>query len=440
VKRTVAFVVAALLVIVSPVTAHASTAKVTIKKAKAPLSCEYRTFESSEGARFNDPEDPAAQMAVIGPIVDSINSASCGQVIRVAMFSISDGEPGPTFADALIAAHQRGVIVKALMDQHSDNATWQRVVTELGNDPTAESYAAMCPGGCLSHFAGSYLHAKYYMFSGGGDANKTVTVSSSNPTDAQIGVAWNSSETVKGNVALYNAYVQYFTAMTKGALGGPGPLSPDYYDTTNGTAARKLTPPAYQWPKDRDKSDTWVDFLNNVQAPAEINIAMFQWSAHGSSGDTNYLELPKKLVSLAATGVKVHILMTASQVDDSVQDYLAAHPKNIDVHDTSRGQDANGNARYYTHDKYMAISGTYAGTANSKLVFVGSSNWTINGMWHNDETDIKVTGADAYSAFLTDWQNQYNRCCGTTTLGRKAQQRAEGTAREIPIDPRQVLE
>jgi phosphatidylserine/phosphatidylglycerophosphate/cardiolipin synthase-like enzyme len=435
-KRTIALVIAALVVTVPPVAAHA-----TVKKAKTPLSCETRTFTSSPGPRFNDPEDPAAQMAVMDPIIASINSASCGQTVRAAMFSISNGEPGPTFAGALVAAHQRGVIVKVLMDRHSDNTMWQSLVTELGNDPKATSFAALCPGGCLSHYTGSYLHAKYFMFSGGGDANKTVTVSSANPTDAQATTAWNSSQTVKGNVAFYNSYVNYFTAMAKGALNGPGPLSADYYDTTNGVNARKtLSPPAYQWPKARSKSDTWVDFLNNVKAPAEINIAMFQWSAHGSSGDTNYLQLPKKLVSLAGTGVKVHILMTASQVDDSVQAYLAAHPKNIDVHDTSRGQDANGNALHYTHDKYMTISGTYAGVANSRIVFVGSSNWTINGMWHNDETDVKLTGATSYDAFRADWGRQYDRCCGTATLRLKAEQRAEGTVREIPIDPKQVLE
>lgn len=434
-KRALALAATTVLVTAPPVAAHAA-----VKKGKAPLSCDYRTFVSSPGPRFNDPEDPDAQMNVMGPIIDSINSASCGQVIRVSMYSISNGEPGPTFAAALIAAHQRGVIVKALMDQHSDNATWQSLVTELGNDPQAGSFAALCPGGCLSHFSGSYLHAKYYMFSGGGDANKTVTVSSANPTDAQADTAWNSSETMKGNVALYNAYVSYFTAMAKGAINGTGPLSPDYYDTTNGVKARKLSPPAYQWPKARSKSDTWLDFLNNVTAPAEINIAMFQWSSHGSTGGKNYLELAKKLVSLAGTGVKIHILMTAGQVDDTVQAYLAAHPKNIDVHDTTRGQDANGNGLHYTHDKYMAISGTYAGTKNSKLAFVGSSNWTINGMWHNDESDVKATGTAAYDAFLTDWQNQYDRCCGTSSQGLKAEQRAEGETREIPIDPKQALE
>ncbi|MEU6657906.1 phospholipase D-like domain-containing protein [Streptomyces sp. NPDC046821] len=414
-------------------------AQAAVKKAKPPLSCESRTFTSTPGARFNNPEDPDAQMEVMGPIIDSINSAGCGQTIRVAMYSMSSAQPGPDFANALIAAHQRGVIVKALMDAHSDNAVWQSVVDELGNDPQASSFAALCPGACLTHFSGSALHAKYYMFSGGADANRTVTVSSANPTNAQASTAWNSSATVKGNVDLYNSYVRYFTAMSMGAVNGPGPLAPDYYNSTSATAARKLSPPSYQWPKARSKSDTWVDFLNNIKAPATINIAMFQWTSHGAPGDKNYLELPKKLVSLAQTGVKIHILFTAGQVDDSVQSYLKNRP-NIDVHDTTHGTDANGNARHYTHDKYMMVSGSYAGVANSRIVFVGSSNWTSNGIWHNDESDLKLVGRPSYDTFMTDWQNQYDACCGTPTQELTAEKRAGNMTREIPIDPRQVEE
>jgi hypothetical protein len=433
-KRTLTLITALVVTALSPTTAHAA-----VKKAKDPLSCEYRTFISRPGPSFNDPEDVNARMNVMGPIIESINSASCGQTIRVAMYSLGSTQPGPDFANALIAAHQRGVIVKALMDHHSDNAVWQSMVTELGNDPQSSSFAALCPGGCLTHYSGSSLHAKYYMLSGGSDANRTVTVSSANPTSAQANTAWNSGATVKGNVDLYNSYVRYFTAMAKGALNGPGPLVPDYYSSTSGTAARTLSPPSYQWPKARTKSDTWVDFLNNIKAPATINIAMYQWTSHGQPGDRNYLELPKKLVSLAQTGVKVHILFTAGQVDGSVQDYLKDRP-NIDVYDTSRGTDANGNALHYTHDKYMMVSGTYAGVADSSLVFVGSANWTSNGVWHNDESDLKLVGQSSYDAFMTDWQSQYDRCCGTAARKSSAEERAENTAREIPIDPKQARE
>ncbi|OEV07692.1 phospholipase D-like domain-containing protein [Streptomyces nanshensis] len=435
-KRTITFVAAlAVIVVLLPL----STAHAAVKKAKAPLSCESRTFTSTPGPRFNDPEDPAARMEVMGPIIESINSAGCGQTVRVAMYSISGAQPGPDFADALIAAHRRGVIVKALMDVHSDNAVWQSIVAELGNDPRASSFAALCPGGCLTHFSGSSLHAKYYMLSGGSEANRTVTVSSANPTSAQAGTAWNSSATVKGNVALYNSYVRYFGAMSKGALGGTGPLAPDHYSSAGAVAARKLSPPSYQWPKSRAKSDTWVDFLNNIKAPATVNIAMFQWTSHGKPGERNYLELPKKLVSLARTGVKIRILITAGSVDDSVQSSLKNKP-NIDVYDTTRGTDANGNARHYTHDKYMMVSGNYAGAPNSRIVFVGSSNWTSNGIWHNDESDLKLTGGATYDTFMADWKNQYDRCCGTAGRQSVAEDRAENAAREIPVDPRQILE
>lgn len=433
-KRTLTLITALAVTALSPTTAHAA-----VKQAKSPLGCEYRTFVSRPGPTFNDPEDADTRMNVMGPIIESINSASCGQTVRVAMYSLGRTHPGPEFADALIAAHQRGVIVKALMDHHSDNEVWQSLVAELGNDPQASSFAALCPGGCLTHYSGSALHAKYFMLSGGSDANRTVTVSSANPTSAQVYTAWNSAATVKGNVDLYNSYVRYFTAMSNGALNGPGPLVPDYYSSTSGTAARTLSPPSYQWPKARTKSDTWVDFLNNIKAPATINIAMYQWTSHGQPGDPNYLELPKKLVSLAQTGVRIHILFTAGQVDGSVEDYLRDRP-NITVHDTSRGTDANGNALHYTHDKYMMVSGTYAGVPDSSLVFVGSSNWTSNGVWHNDESDLKLVGQTSYNAFMTDWQSQYDRCCGTAARELSAEQRAENTAREIPIDPEQARE
>ncbi|MEU3556723.1 phospholipase D-like domain-containing protein [Streptomyces fragilis] len=433
-KRTLALITALVVTALSPTTAHAA-----VKKARTPLSCESRTFTSSPGPRFNDPEDPDARMNVMGPIIESINSAGCGQTIRVAMYSIGSTQPGPEFANALIAAHRRGVVVKALMDHHSDNAVWQSMVTELGNDPRASSFAALCPGGCLTHYSGSSLHAKFYMLSGGSDANRTVTVSSANPTPAQAHTAWNSSATVKGNVDLYNSYVRYFTAMARGALNGPGPLAPDYYNSTSGRSARTLSPPSYQWPKARTGSDTWVDFLNNVESPATINIAMFQWTSHGQPGDRNYLELPKKLVSLARTGVRIRILLTAGQVDSSVQNYLKDRP-NIEVHDTTRGTDANGNALHYTHDKYMMVSGGYAGAVDSRIVFVGSANWTSNGVWHNDESDLKLVGRSSYDAFMADWQKQYDRCCGTVARESGAEQRAENTAREIPIDPRQALE
>ena len=111
-KRTAALVTAAQVGTVQPVTAYAE-----VKRAKVPPSRGTRTYTSSSSG-FNEPRNPSLRCELW---VRSINGMSCGQTVRVAMFSISDSEPSLTFADALVAAHQRDVIVKVRMDRHSDN-------------------------------------------------------------------------------------------------------------------------------------------------------------------------------------------------------------------------------------------------------------------------------------------------------------------------------
>ncbi len=186
----------------------------------------------------------------MGPIIESINSAGCGQTIRVAMYSIGNTRPGPDFANALIAAHQRGVIVKALMDSHSDNAIWQSMVTELGNDPQASSFAALCPGGCLTHYSGSALHAKYYMLSGGSDASRTVTVSSANPTPPRPGPRGTAASPSRQRRPV-QLLRRYFTAMSR-EHSTVRPLVPDYHTPPAArTPGRRCPAPSYQWPARR---------------------------------------------------------------------------------------------------------------------------------------------------------------------------------------------
>src|ERR1044072_9080262 len=69
-------------------------------------------FAPRPGPIFNDPESShARQYAIVRQIEDNIGAAPKGSVIRVAVFSMDLDE----VADALIAAHERGVHVKVLM-------------------------------------------------------------------------------------------------------------------------------------------------------------------------------------------------------------------------------------------------------------------------------------------------------------------------------------
>jgi phosphatidylserine/phosphatidylglycerophosphate/cardiolipin synthase-like enzyme len=376
-------------------------------------------FNPQSGPVFNNPEsDSTQQYAIMRKIEDNIDTAPKGSVIRIAIYSINLDE----FADKLIAAHKRGVYVKVLMDQHGQNAVWKRLVAALGSKvstASASSYAAVCSGGCLAHhYSGgeptSFLHAKYYLFSGGG--KRTVTISSANPTAAQAEVAWNNSYTVVGNDGLYNGYVKYFTDMSKGAT---GTHKPAYYWTYGSN------PKAYYWPKASGGSDTILGMLQLVTCsatyPTQVRVAMFEWT------DAR-IALAKQLVSMASRGCKVTVLYTKNQVSSSVRSTLAN--SKMDVRDSTHGTNSEGYAEHYTHDKYLLIDGRYDGVSGRKIVMTGSANYTANALYHNDESDMKVTSSTIYLAYLADFNNQL-----AAVPRLAAQERALGERPAIPLDP-----
>src|SRR5690349_20682838 len=148
------------------------------------------------GATFNKPTGTQAeQYAIMDQLMASVDAAPKGSAIRMAMYSISIQD----FSDKLIAAHQRGVNVQLLMDDHSLGDQWLSLVNELGTDTQAKSFAVTCHHSCLAESDISYMHAKFYMFSTTGSAKKVVTVSSANPTNSQAKTGWNNAYTMVGD-------------------------------------------------------------------------------------------------------------------------------------------------------------------------------------------------------------------------------------------------
>ncbi|MDN3355145.1 phospholipase D-like domain-containing protein [Actinomadura sp. DC4] len=379
-------------------------------------------FAPRSGPLFNDPESThSRQYAIVQQIEDNIAAAPKGSVIRVAVYSMDLD----AVADALIAAHRRGVYVKVLMDQHAENDLWHRLVAELGgkvSTKSASSYAVLCYGGCVAHhYSGgapaAWLHAKYYLFSGGG--KPTVTLTSANPTAVQAEVTWNNSYTVVGNSGLYNAYVKHFTDMSKGAA---GTHKAGYYWTYGSN------PKAYYWPKASGASDTIDGMLKLITCstayPTQVRIAMYQWS-------DNRLTLAKRLKTMASKGCKITVIYTKDEVSSGVRTTLAG--SKIDVRDSTHGTTADGYAAYYTHDKYLLINGRYNGASGQKIVMTGSANYTANALYHNDETDMKLTGSSAYDAYLANFDDQL-----ATASAATAKERALDHLPTIPIDPEQA--
>ncbi|WP_116022422.1 phospholipase D-like domain-containing protein [Thermomonospora umbrina] len=344
----------------------------------------------------------------------NVDTSPKGSVIRVAVYSMGLDQ----FANKLIAAHRRGVNVRVLMDAHSANDTWRRLERVLGSRADARSHAVLCSGGCMSPYRRkgdtvSSLHTKYFLFSGNG--RPTVTISSANPTVLQAEAAWNNSYTVVGNKGLYSAFVRNFTDMTNGANG--------YYDAdyhwTYGT-----NPKAYFWPRAWGGSDTVLTMLDLVTCSktrrSRVRVAMFQWT-------DGRMAIARKLASMASKGCRVTVIYTRDQISPSVRSTLAR--SRVVVRDTTHGRTRDGYAAHYTHNKYVLIDGRYAGADRRKIVLTGSANFTVTGLYYNDESYLRIVSPSVHDAYLRNFNQQITAVRSATT---------ESHAPALPIHPEET--
>ena len=97
-------------------------------QAKAPPPSSY---SPQTGALFNNPDGTSAeQLALLNHITNAIDSVPENSIIRIAAYSFSY-QP---MANALIAAHQRGVQVRLLIDSHTDTSQLKALRSALGTD------------------------------------------------------------------------------------------------------------------------------------------------------------------------------------------------------------------------------------------------------------------------------------------------------------------
>lgn len=397
--------------------------------------CTTRTYTPTYGARFNNPQgDDAQKWALMNPLIDSICSTPKGAVIRIAIFSISVER----FADALIEAHQRGVHVQVLMDAHAQNGLWRRLAGNLNTRTSAsdKSFAKTCPGGCLTWYEGSSLHAKIYMFSTAGKAKAVTVLSSANPTNSQALVASNNNYTnvessTKG--PLYTAHRKYFEVMTAAATDSSKRNFNYYRSAANSSGTHRV----WFFPRSGygNSNDTVWNTLDNVgcsktaSRTSTVRIAMFQWTA----GRKNIAD---KLVSMGKAGCKIDILWTAGAVDSEIKTALASKT-NVRVSDTSVDVNGDGTADHYTHNKYWLIDGFYNGS-RVKYSITGSVNFTSNGQRWNNEVMERLTSTTNYNAFLNDWNAVRSRVPDSVT----SQKLTTTTAKRKPlrIRPEELLD
>ncbi|GAA2391549.1 hypothetical protein GCM10010420_14680 [Streptomyces glaucosporus] len=368
------------------------------------------------GPVFNDPlsgpgsgTPSSGQSAVLDQLVKLIDAVPAGGTIRLALheFKADTTQVVPAVVNRLIAAHQRGVSVKIILNSTAKNEpVRQRLAEQLGEEDTGRSWVLGCGTGrgCLAR---NYLHAKFSTFSKviwpDGSSNENVVFqSSSNLTDWYLFNSYNDAYTLS-DAEMYAAYNRFFEDLRKGRT---LPVNPGYgWTTPTGSTYRALF-----HPRQKAGADPMVNTLRSVKCSytengqrkqTDVRIAMLHFNQ-------NRAAVAEELLRLRGQGCWIDIVHAEGGVDAtvaSILDRAASNGQRIQRRScriTTSGRDI------IPHTKAMMIDGAYDDDTIPR-VYTGSANFTH--LENSDDSQLRIMGRDAHSAYLS-WFYKLRSACG----------------------------
>ncbi|MBT2491843.1 hypothetical protein J7E96_25600 [Streptomyces sp. ISL-96] len=366
------------------------------------------------GATFNNPAGTAAEQSrVRDHITGLINQAAAGTTITVSMYTFTED----TVADALVAAKQRGVSVKVILDHTSATMTggeYDTLATGLGTDRTKPSWVLACPAGrgCIGtrmlpgDADGPINHNKFFLFSSVGGSANVVVQTSANMTNTQRTDLFNNAVTIT-DAGLYGIYQAYFADLMKYGASASG-LS-HYYETPSSGAYKTYFFPRREASGAEYNNDASTDtvklILDNVSCTGGTQVRM---AANLFTRD----EVAKKLVSLKTAGCSVLLAHDGAPGSMSASVESAVYGKLTERVQCYEDRGA-GLPKAGLHSKYLLIDGTYAGAADQQLVFTGSHNYTYPALRANDETLLKIDNATLFGQYKTNHAQLMSYCAGS---------------------------
>lgn len=339
----------------------------------------------TSGAVFNNPTVAGQQYAIIEHLQNLIRGATAGSTIRIAMYHFTLTR----MSNDLIAAHDRGVNVRLVVDSQSRSyPAVLDLIAELGTNRANPSSVTVCTTdrACIGNAGTPIMHNKFFLFSNTSGSANVLVQTSSNLTNGNAESYWNNAVTLVGNTAVYNSYVDYFNDLAAQAKNN------DYYRTTSSGNAK-----SYFFPRagSSASSDTIYNMLDenitcegNTSTGTEtgrtiIRIGMWYFSRN---------PIATKLRELADRKCWVDIVYTTMDAD--VRSIL-------DGHDRIKLYRISGD--YIVHSKYMLVEGTYAGLKDTKWVMTGSHNYTNAALRENDEALLRIQSATIHDQYRSNF-------------------------------------
>ncbi len=345
-----------------------------------------RKWEPREGGHFNHPrEKHTKELRIEKQILKTINHAKKGSRIRVSLFSWDRQR----MASALVRAKKRGVRVQVLLNNHQFTGAQKILKQGLGGNRWKKNFSYECHFGCRHLGRGENLHTKMFLFSGlKSGATNVVFTGSFNLTENSVVNQWNDMFVRKNDPALYAGMDELWRSMRRDKR-----TKTPYYVKQAGEFLLQATP----FPNPTIKTDPEMAILNQIDCktpPAPgygrngktlVRVSMHSWA------DGRGVYLAEKMRQLYAEGCDVQVMygMAGAAVR---QAFTTATPRGyLPVHVDGYDTDYDGEIDLYSHQKYLAVSGTYEGNPANAGVWTGSSNWNFGGL-RGDELIIRLPG------------------------------------------------
>jgi hypothetical protein len=348
----------------------------------------YRTL-------FQDPGVvPGPDLSLESYAVDLINATPAGERITFALRDFNRQR----VADALIAAHVRGVRVDGVIDGGERN---RPVVGQLQAGLGADRFV-ICGSptfvfnSCIADTdAPSLQHNKFLTFSRLEDGREDVVLQTSmnflEPTQLNY---YNDMVDIAGDHALYEGYVRYLFDLKAQVR------SSDHYLITSGDNGRNTMFPSPRAQRDLESDDTIVDRMNEIDcsrggAPSGRGLVRVANMAFRSERAV----ILRKLVELKREGCDVEVILSNADGDilaGLVSAGIPVHPFFIRA--------ASPRPQVIVHSKFWLVDAksTLTGTRR-RITYAGSSNWRLDEQ-RSDDMLLRIVGKGVYGAYSAYWE------------------------------------
>ena len=350
-------------------------------------------FTPTSGARFNNPLGSEwEKRQLFTYLIRTVNSVPSRGTIRFAVFSFAD----KATADALIAAHRRGVDVKLVFAGSNVYPPMQRLRRALGGNVNARSFATWCRDSCRG-YAGQ-MHAKYFSFSEAGRADHVTMIGSNNLTRHNSHEQWSDLYTLANGPTFFRTFLGWFAQ-----LKNDRPVARPFVRARVAGGNVVLTPMSPQ-----QHGDPIMQALNRIICQTRKGVVMpdapdpdtilrtrIMIAAHAWNGLRGRL-LARKVAELARRRCVVWVYHG-----------VGVGPYVREIVRKGGGYVTNGRHRgIYTHQKLMIVRGHIGAQAWTNRVWTGSHNWSPRAYDRDDilvEIAQQPVAAQYRAAFWRMW-------------------------------------